>query len=396
MIKFLKNNWIIITLVLIALFFRLWRLKFPPELVFDETYYANFAHQYLLGTSFLDAHPPLGKLIIAFGIKIFGFDSFGWRIMPAIFGTLIIPLTYLVAQKIFKNKTVAILSAVLITFDGLFLVESRNALIMGFMPVFILAGYYFGLSYTENKKTFYIFLTGLMFGLSFCTQWLSLPFWGMLFIFMIIKKAKISWQFILAYFIVPMIMYFLIFYFDHHSTSYQNLWQYFLKWNMDTFNFHSGIKETHPYASRWWSWMYLGRPVWLYYKSMDYKIYGIIALGNPAIWWPAIAVFLYSIFYTIKNKYLPLIIPIVSFIFYYLSWMAISRLQFQYYIFLALPFYFMILAYFWQKLFVKVSWLAWTYLILIIASFILYLPLLTALPITQDYFNFLIPFKHWI
>lgn len=396
MIKFLKNNWIIITLTLIALFFRLWRLKYPQEIVFDETYYANFAHQYLLQTSFLDAHPPLGKIIIAIGIKIFGFNSFGWRIMPAIFGALIIPLTYLVAQKIFKNKPAALLSAVLVTFDGLFLVESRNALIMGLMPVFILAGYYFGLSYAENKKTLYIILTGLMFGLSFCVQWLSLPFWAILFVFLIIKKAKISWQFILSYFILPVVMYFLIFYFDCHNSSYKNLWQYFLKWNIDTFNFHSGVKETHPYASRWWSWMYLARPVWFYYQNMNDKILGIIALGNPLIWWPAIPVFLYSIYCTIKNRYLPLVIPIISFLFYYLSWMAISRLQFQYYTFLALPFYFMILAFFWQKIWQKYPWLGWLYLILIIATFVFFYPVLTAYPISQDHFNLLIWFRRWI
>jgi dolichyl-phosphate-mannose-protein mannosyltransferase len=396
MIKFLKSNWIIITLTIIGLFFRLWRLKYPQELVFDETYYANFAHQYLLRTSFLDAHPPLGKVIIEIGIKIFGFNSFGWRIMPAIIGTLIIPLIYLVAQKIFKNKMVAILSAILIVFDGLFLVESRNALIMGFMPVFILGGYYFGLSYIENKKTLYIFLTGLMFGLSFSIQWLSLPFWGALFIFMMIKKAKISWQLILLYFILPIIMYFLVFYFDHHNASYQNIWQYFIKWNQDTFNFHSGVKETHPYASRWQTWMYLYRPVWFYYKNIDDKILGTIALGNPLIWWPAILTFIYSIYYCIKNRIISLTIPLVSFLFYYLSWIAITRLQFQYYIFLALPFYFMILAYFWQKIWQKWPWLGWLYLILIIATFIFFYPILTAYPITQEHFNLLIWSKRWI
>ncbi len=38
-------------------------------------------------------HPPLGKLIQAAGIAIFGFDPFGWRIMGVIFATLMIVLS---------------------------------------------------------------------------------------------------------------------------------------------------------------------------------------------------------------------------------------------------------------------------------------------------------------
>ena len=63
------------------------------DLLFDEAYYPPEAHELLTwgfeynrGYTFI-VHPPLGKWLIACGIGLFGYDSFGWRFPSAVAGT---------------------------------------------------------------------------------------------------------------------------------------------------------------------------------------------------------------------------------------------------------------------------------------------------------------------
>jgi dolichyl-phosphate-mannose-protein mannosyltransferase len=80
-------------------------VELPPtymgETYFDEIYYVRSAEQYLhFQVPYEWTHPPLGKLIIASGISVFGFNPFGWRIMGVIFATLMIPLIYVLGKKL--------------------------------------------------------------------------------------------------------------------------------------------------------------------------------------------------------------------------------------------------------------------------------------------------------
>ena len=47
---------------------------------FDEIYHARTACENIEGVyPYEISHPPLGKLIIAIGIELFGMTPFGWR-----------------------------------------------------------------------------------------------------------------------------------------------------------------------------------------------------------------------------------------------------------------------------------------------------------------------------
>jgi dolichyl-phosphate-mannose--protein O-mannosyl transferase len=50
---------------LLAAGLRFWGLNRFNTLVFDEAYYAKYGNNYLTHTFFADAHPPLGKYLIA-------------------------------------------------------------------------------------------------------------------------------------------------------------------------------------------------------------------------------------------------------------------------------------------------------------------------------------------
>ena len=50
-------------------------------------------------------HPPLGKVFISLGVRMFGMNPFGWRIIGVLFGIGMIPFMYFFGRRLFKNRT---------------------------------------------------------------------------------------------------------------------------------------------------------------------------------------------------------------------------------------------------------------------------------------------------
>ncbi len=74
----------------------LWDVDTPNGMIFDETWYVPTAQKWLAaGQMMHEEHPPLGKLLIALGLWLFGDNPFGWRAMSAIFGALAVSATFL-------------------------------------------------------------------------------------------------------------------------------------------------------------------------------------------------------------------------------------------------------------------------------------------------------------
>ncbi len=140
-------------LLVFAAVIRLVRLAEPEDLVFDETYYAKDACIYLgyePDTCGLTArseqsyvHPPLGKWLIAGGIKVFGHNSFGWRISAVVAGVALVWVAYLLAGRLFKNRWIALVSGLLVATDFLLFVQSRIAMLDIFLALFVTLGFLF-------------------------------------------------------------------------------------------------------------------------------------------------------------------------------------------------------------------------------------------------------------
>ena len=60
---------------------------------FDEIYHARTALEHMRGMHPYEiSHPPLGKLLIALGMAIWGVTPFGWRFTGTLFGAAMLPL----------------------------------------------------------------------------------------------------------------------------------------------------------------------------------------------------------------------------------------------------------------------------------------------------------------
>ena len=149
---------------------------------FDELYHGRTALEHIENLPVYEwTHPPLGKLIIALGILIFGMKPFGWRVMGALFGVLMVPVLYFLAKRLLKRTELAFFSTFLFTFDFMHFTQTRIATIDVYGVFFILLMTYYMLQFISmdigddvKKMLKPLALSGLFFGLGCASKWICL------------------------------------------------------------------------------------------------------------------------------------------------------------------------------------------------------------------------------
>src|SRR5204862_7987676 len=132
---------------------RFYHLSQPHGRVFDEVYYTKDGCLYA-GYPFkqcgLDApdeqswvHPPLGKWMIAAGIRLFGNHQFGWRVSAALIGPLTRVLVAWLALVLWRSSLWAFVAGLLAATESLLVVQSRTALLDIFEAFWVVAGFLF-------------------------------------------------------------------------------------------------------------------------------------------------------------------------------------------------------------------------------------------------------------
>jgi dolichyl-phosphate-mannose--protein O-mannosyl transferase len=101
------------------------------------------------------------------------------------------------------------------------------------------------------------------------------------------------------------------------------------------FNLH--LKATHTYASAAPTWIVDYRPVWYYFDGA--KMYrGVIAIGNPFLWWVATLSLIAAPILAILRR-TTLLLPVALIVgVLYLPWFAATRTSFLYYMTPVAPF----------------------------------------------------------
>lgn len=134
-----------------------WKDYWKPEVFFwDENYHIASAAKYLKGIYFMEPHPPLGKLIIAFGEYLlnvndgntFGFENFdiipheimspsfsfaGYRFFPALFSVVNILLFSAILFWITRSYVFTAALSMLPLLDTALLLHSRGAMLEPFL-----------------------------------------------------------------------------------------------------------------------------------------------------------------------------------------------------------------------------------------------------------------------
>lgn len=164
MLGFLKSppilsveiNLTLVAVTVLGLLSRLWGLSCPRAVVFDEVYYGQFLSLYMKRIFFVDdSGPPFGHMLLALGGYLGGFDgNFLWnkigaeyspnvpvwalRLLPAIAGSLCVPLAYQILVELHYSHFVALAAALLILLENSLITQSRLMLLESILIFFIL------------------------------------------------------------------------------------------------------------------------------------------------------------------------------------------------------------------------------------------------------------------
>lgn len=415
-----QQPWLPFACVAMAVFvgLRLWRLGFPTDTVFDEVYFPKMAHQYLIGESFFDIHPPLGKLFIAAAEALFGNTPVGWRVVSLVTGLAMLPVAYFTAWQIFADRRAAWLASFLVAVDGLFIVYSRTGLMDGFMILFGLAALGFGWQFRRRRLAGQsawqsLFLTGFFAGLAVAIKWIGIGFWpvvaGTTFLTLLTAKKRrldfADWLVWLASFLlIPALLYTVPFLANWRT----DFWHQFWLWHQQSWGYNIHLDATHPYASKWWSWPFLIRPIWFYYQNNLGRVIGVDAIGNPVVWWASTVAVVYTILvlaYTAlvwrrpttaqvlpRAQVAPLLYLLAGWAMFYLPWSRVGRVLFLYHYFGSYLFAVLLTA-FWLS---QARRLILPLLVMAVLAGLAFAPIWLAYPIPQTWFDHLMWFRSWI
>ena len=337
--------------------------------IFDEVYYACDAQNLLrygvehvtatdakntavagactpTGDGSFIVHPPLGKWAIALGEQVFGDNTFGWRVMAALAGTLTVLLVVRVGRRLTGSTLLGCLAGLLVAVDGLHFVQSRVAMLDVFLVLWTTAGFAFAVVDRDRLRArlaaggrvgvrWWRIAAGVCLGAAIATKWSGVYYLAAIALLSLawevgarraagvrapfratVRRATLATAGTMA--LLPLAVYLLSWTgwfvsssgYDRHWAQQQttatrfgflpdalrSLWHY----HQQILSFHEGLSSPHPYQSHAVGWLLLARPVSYYYPpGISKGAYGcqvascsreVLALGNPVLWWGTLPV----------------------------------------------------------------------------------------------------------
>lgn len=451
-----RLDWAALALVTVgAAAVRLAGLARPVGLVFDEVFYAQNACRYVIGTAECGidelasrAHPPLGNWLIGAGVKLFGYDEFGWRVAPAVLGAVGVALLFVLVRHLLRDASPgaatagAFVAAGLLAGDFLHLVLSRVAMLDAMLTTLVIAAVLFAvldrdrlrLARWERRPP------GLLSALALHRPWRLATGvaiggavavkWSGAYVALGIIPLVVAWEIaarrvvegdavarlrrwrdaawlalreegprtLALLGIVPVLVY-LAAYIGRvpgevigppwqEGTVWRGIWDH----QQAMLTFHTDLPGSHPYESPPWSWLAVKRPVALFFADEGGAYREILAIGSPLAWLAGVGALAWAAFRLAGAAWRlerPELVLIVAAIATYLPWLALSggRSQvFIWYILPTLPF-----LYGAAGLAVAAVWrrmagrvATGTVLAGCLALFVFFFPVLTALPVSPD------------
>ncbi len=367
-------------ILLISAALRLWQVATPPEYMFDEVYYAKDAKaivdgrvgpkpplRWEAGDEVSWPHPEMGKFAIAAGIVLFGDRAFGWRLPAVIAGLVMLACVYPLARRLGLPPPWALIALGFAAADTLGIAQSRIATLDVFVGAWSVLCILLALRYAQGgRHKRWLVLCAVAGGMAVATKWsggLALIAAAILIFLVWLRDRKPAAEdapaeatnllgdvpsarpafvralpgalLVVALFVlVPAALYF--FSYVQYFTSGHTLSDW---WELQrqALYFSTHLKAVHTYASAAPTWIVDYRPVWYYFQGGEtYR--GVIAMGNPLLWWVATLGLIAAPILAILRRTTLLLPTAIIVVVLYLPWFATSRTSFLYYMTPVAPF----------------------------------------------------------
>lgn len=347
-----ERKWLIIMLLAMSFVTQFMWLSYPREVVFDEVHFGKFVTAYCCtGERFFDIHPPHAKLLIAGVAYLTGYEGglsfanisqsygdvspIGLRLIPAITGTLLPLLVFMLLRQLGASWAAAFFGGMLIVFDNALTVQNRIISLDGVLLVSIvgsLSAYLRVEKLVRLKKVWtwqwvmFSVLTGGLVGLAVGAKFTGLVAGGLIGVIICLKMLKsIEWDELGRWIATALVIVVsgLVVYGAGWALHFMLLPQpgsgdawgvpqwdkpivtSFLretkKLHKTMYSANYDLTATHPDASKWWSWPWMQTAVFYWQYSADAadgtgkRVGAIYFLGNPVVWWGGGVVFVLAL-----------------------------------------------------------------------------------------------------
>lgn len=395
----------LIGLVLVNLALRLFRINDPSFAYFDESkFYLPAAREILAkGVDPIFEHPPVSKLLFALSIQIFGDNSLGWRFFPIIFSVTSVVVVYLLAKKLFNDKKMAALAAILFSLDFGWFTTSRLAIPeIIFASLLLLSSYFLVCVFKDkddNSQRINLFLSSVFFGLSLATKWsalFALPILLVLLAYTFRKQVKVM-IFALFFFLVLGGLVYLASYSSylqkHSPKDLLVLQEKMVIYHNKTVNEIVSRDETlqkqeRQYKAVFWP---LNNIFSYRFEKIGDSIKGIVFFYNPLLLWGALVAAIFLLARTVNKKEFSLekLFLAAAFLVFWILFIFSPRIVYPYYWLAGVPFGVILFAKFLVEKNKKSNQVILGFTITAVLLFLLYYPILSNMPVKINYFRIL-------
>jgi dolichyl-phosphate-mannose--protein O-mannosyl transferase len=368
---------------------RLYDLGFPPQIMFDEQYFPEYAREYLEGNYKFDLHPPLGKFIIAASIALLGDTPFAWRWMPAVFGCAMIPLGAALGWYYFKERVAALLLGTFIAGETFLVAYSRTG-VMDIFLVFFMLGTLLAALMAERRGE--VIWVAVLLGLSIAVKWAVFP--------VAIPVGYILWRkglfrpFVASLWISAVLYLAVVYVGALVSVTWNpwQAWQWVWVWHLQAAEKITAAIP-NPLASPWWSWPLMLHPIRFWYAvSPDLEVRVISAIGNPLLWWSSTLAVVAGLVELVRRVVLrkwvaddPLVPIMLGYVFLLLPWVPSTRIPYIYNYLPSYAFALLALVYWmcvvWRRRPVG-PWVVVAFSACAVAVFLFFVPMATGFPMS--------------
>jgi dolichyl-phosphate-mannose-protein mannosyltransferase len=273
----------------------------PSATFYDELQYVSSARAFLAGAPNPNPEaPPLGKLLIAVGIKAMGDNPSGWRITGAVCGALTLMAILLWCHLLLHDYVLALTACALTLFNNFLFVMSRVAMMDVFLVMFIMWGLVAFTAALELNglsaitRRFILGFAGAMFGLACACKWNGIDTLGIVIgasaVLLLAAKRSVDDRIvryrthllevgilplIVALFVVPVVAYSLTYWPLCSSLHRPFTIGELLSMNLYIWRFHLATPGNKAIASPWYTWLFAIDPQ----RGLSYLV------GNFIVMW---------------------------------------------------------------------------------------------------------------